>query len=735
MDNPDIKINGTVERIRFRNEDNGYTVMDLLTDDDQICAVGIMPGINAGDNVRLTGSLTFHPIYGEQLSVTFAELSAPVSIPAIKKYLCSENIKGIGPVTVNRIIEAFGEDALNVIENNPDALTSIKGITKEKALELNRQVKNDFGFKELTIYLAGYNVSPRDTVKIWRVLGADAKLCIESNPFILCDEPINLSFQKAREIAGKLNHETDSPLFVRAAVTHTLRHNLDIGHTCIPKDKLAATCGKQYAISQENVIKSIDEMVQDGTLVSMNRNNDDMPFLFLPNAFAAEQYITTRISLLMGFPPPQLDLIDERISRIEAEQGIKYDEKQKTALTTALSKGALILTGGPGTGKTTTLNAMINLLLQNGERVLLAAPTGRAAQRMSDVTGREAKTIHRLLEATLSEDDKMVFRKNEQNLLVCDALIIDEASMLDVFLFETLMRAFPLGCRLILVGDVDQLPSIGPGNVLSDLIASEAVPTVSLEKIFRQSMQSLIVTNAHLINSGKLPVLTQKDNDFFFIPTRSVEELQNTVVSLCASRLEKAYGYNPITDIQVLVPSKIGAAGAASLNAILQNAINPPDPSKPEILIGERTLRVGDKVMQFKNNYHIAWVKTDGSEGEGVFNGEIGVLENINKFNHSASVIYDDKIATYGFEDIPDLGLAYCSTIHKSQGNEYDAVIIPLWDIPYQLRYRNLLYTAVTRAKKTLIIVGKADQIEKMVANAKKSKRYTMLADMLRVLD
>ena len=397
----------------------------------------------------------------------------------------------------------------------------------------------------------------------------------------------------------------------------------------------------------------------------------------------------------------------------------------------ALSRGTLILTGGPGTGKTTTLNAIIRILKENGEKVFLAAPTGRAAQRMSEVTGCEAKTIHRLLEVEWSDDEKPVFRKNEQNLLSCNALVLDEVSMIDSLLLDSVMRAFPLGCRLILVGDSDQLPSVGAGNVLGDLISSGILPTVALNEVFRQSMKSLIITNAHLINRGEIPVTDRKDNDFFFLRCASEAETMNTVIELCRSRLPKAYGFSVMSDIQVLSPSRIGAMGTNELNRALQEAINPEDKLKTELIVNGRTLRSGDKVMQIKNNYNIQWEKSDGTMGEGVFNGDIGILDSIDRNRREVIIKFDDKTAKYTYDDVAELDLAYCTTVHKSQGNEFEAVIIPMWKSPRPLLYRNLLYTAVTRAKKLLILVGRPEEMTEMIRNNKRTLRYTMLKEFL----
>lgn len=729
--NETFEVVGNIDNIIYRNDSNGYTVLNIDTGENIISAVGIMPGVGVGDEIKATGVFKTHPNYGNQLSVKFFERCQPTTSAAILKYLSSRAIKGIGAATAARIVQEFGDKTLEVIENSPELLTKVKGITIDKANAMSEELKKTFGFRELLIQLEKYNITPEESVRIWKHLGINAEKLIEENPYILCDEEINISFLRADRIAAMQEKAFDSDFRIRAAIVHILNHNTANGHTCLPKEKLLETCVNFTGTESEKANDVLDKMIADATLFNDFQDNNSKEFIFLPVYHRAETYAAARLQMLLRFPPQVISDIEGKIKAIEKSENIKYADLQKEAVNKALTKGILILTGGPGTGKTTTLNAIIKILKDNGEKVLLAAPTGRAAQRMSELTGCEAKTIHRLLEVEWTENDRPVFKRNEQNTLACDALILDEVSMIDSVLLDSVMRAFPLGCRLILVGDSDQLPSVGAGNVLGDLIASNILPTVTLNEIFRQSLQSLIITNAHKINKGEMPVIDVKNNDFFFLKCSSSAVILNTVIELCNNRLPKTYGYSPTEEIQVLTPSRKGELGTAELNIALQEAINPPSPNKAEIAVNQRILREGDKVMQYKNNYNISWTRKDGVIGEGVFNGDIGILTEINKSGRKVKIQFDDKEATYTFDDIIDVDLAYCSTIHKSQGNEFEAVIIPMYNNPPQLLYRNLLYTAVTRAKKLLILVGKPEIMERMVTNNKKTLRYSGLREFL----
>lgn len=726
------ELEGQVETIVYRNDENGYTVIELAGETEMITAVGIMPLISVGEHVKLYGTYKNHPSYGEQFSATACERSLPENLDGILKYLSSGAIKGIGPATASRLVKNFGAETLNILENDPVRVAKIKGISTEKALDISNQLKQVVGIRELMAYLSAYSIDAKNAVAIWKYFGNQAISCIEENPYILCDERLNISFDTADAIAKNQDRSEDDRFRVRAALCHVLNHNKLNGHTCLPKDKLIDVTAKMLSLDIECISSSLSDMIEDGSLTEEKLSDNE--FIFTNAMHQSETYISARLSMLLRFPAMQIRNVESKIEKIEKRDNITYAELQKKAIKEALTKGMLILTGGPGTGKTTTLNAIIRLLKENGQKVCLAAPTGRAAQRMSKLTGEDAKTIHRLLEVSFDIEDRPVFKKNEQNMLNCDAIIIDEVSMVDCVLFESLIRALPLACRVILVGDSDQLPSVGAGNVLSDLIASGIVPVVELKEIFRQSMESLIVTNAHKIVNGEMPQINVTDNDFFFIYKNNIEDATDTIVDLCTRRLPNTYGYSCMNDIQILSPTRKGLLGTYELNKRIQSIINPKDKSKREIAINYYTLREGDKVMQVKNNYNINWVKENGEFGDGVFNGDIGVLQEINTTSQTVKVKFDDKIAMYDTDSLSDLELAYACTVHKSQGNEFEAVVMPMSNFPPQLMYRNLLYTAVTRAKKMLILVGDNNSLKRMVENNRRILRFSGLKEFLQRL-
>lgn len=723
-----LELTGEVESVLFRNEDNGYTVIEILSD-EEITAVGIMPEINPGEEVRLIGNFKNHPTYGSQFSVTTCERQMPSTTAGILKYLSTGAIKGVGPVMAQRLIEEFGEATLDVIKNNPERVSKIKGFSKRRANDMSSQLKQVMGIRELIIYLEKFGISPHDSVIVWKNFGSSSTKYIESNPYILCSDEINIPFDVVDNIAKSLNHNIDKKYRIRAGISHVLIHNKNNGHTCLPKNKLIETACSFLEIDFEKGNEILNEMLLDNTLIEEIVNEES--FVFIPSLFQSEIYAAARLKMLLRFPAPQIPKVKNQIKQIEIDENIKYAEMQKQAISMALNTGLLVLTGGPGTGKTTTLNAIIKILKNNGQKVALAAPTGRAAQRMSDLTGCEAKTIHRLLEVAWDLKDKPVFNKNEENLLNCDALILDELSMVDSQLFDSVTKALPMGCRLILVGDSNQLPSVGAGNVLADLIDSKTIPVVTLTEIFRQSLESLIITNAHKIVHGEMPELNIKDKDFFFLPSNNIMQISNTIVDLCSRRLPNSYGYSVTEDIQVLSPGRRGALGANDLNKHLQDSLNPSSKNKQEITLGFSTYRLGDKVMQIKNNYNISWTKDNGETGEGIFNGDIGFLTEINKSAKTLKIVFDDKVAMYNSDDAMDLDLAYATTIHKSQGNEFTAVIMPVYGASPKLYYRNLLYTGVTRAKKLIILVGSERTISQMVNNNRRTKRYSGLKDFL----
>ncbi len=730
MNNNDIyELCGQVESVVYRNEENGYTVIELAGEDELITAVGTMPMVNIGEQVKLYGTYKNHPSYGSQFVASACERSMPENLDGILKYLSSGAIKGIGPATASRLVKEFGADTLSVLENDPVRVAKIKGISTDKALDISTQLKQVVGIRELVAYLSAYSIDAKSAVAIWKMFGNQAIPYIEENPYILCDEKLNIPFDTADLIAQNQNRSQDDRFRVRAALTHVLNHNKLNGHTCLPKDKLLTVTANMLSLELVTVESALKEMLEDGSLAS--EDISDKELIFTSSMHQSEVYISARLQMLMRYPAMQIRDVEKKIEKIENADNIEYADLQKKAIKEALTKGMLVLTGGPGTGKTTTLNAIIRLLKESGQKVYLSAPTGRAAQRMSEVTGEKAKTIHRLLEVSFDIEDKPVFKKNERNMLNCDAIIVDEVSMVDCVLFESLMRALPLSCRLILVGDCDQLPSVGAGNVLHDLIASNTLPVVELKEIFRQSQQSLIVTNAHKIVSGEMPTLTATDNDFFFIRKGSMEDTADAIVDLCTRRLKNTYGYSCMDDIQILSPTKKGVLGSLELNKRIQAVINPKDSSKNEISVNFYTLREGDKVMQNKNNYNINWTKENGEFGEGIFNGDIGVLIQVNKSSHFVKVRFDDRVAMYDMDSIADLELAYACTVHKSQGNEFEAVVMPMHNFAPQLMYRNLLYTAVTRAKKMLILVGDPNSVTRMVNNNKRILRFSGLKDFL----
>lgn len=723
------EILGEVDSVVYRNEDNGYTVITVNCAQEQITAVGMLPLVSVGEQVKLIGTYKTHHSYGEQFSVTACERSLPSTVTGIYKYLSSGAVKGIGPSRAQKLISEFGEKTLEVLANDPNRVSQIKGITLAAAEEMSRQLNNAAGIRELMLFLSKYSIPAEAAIAVWKRYSSSSIEIIRQNPYVLCAEGIDVSFKTADKIAFEYEHCADDERRIRAGILYVMNHNRGVGHTCLPYDKVVQTASQFLSISDSDVNACAEQMIADGDLISASISGRE--FLFIPALYQSEAYIAARIKMLLRFPSVKIGDADRKIAAIEKSEGIKYADLQKTAIKQALETGLLILTGGPGTGKTTTLKAILKILQQNGEKVLLSAPTGRAAQRMGALTGCEAKTVHRLLEASWDNDGKSAFKRNEKNLLKCDALVIDETSMMDVFLFESVMKALPLGCRLILVGDSDQLPSVGAGNVLADLVESGLVPVVALKEIFRQSMQSLIITNAHKIVSGEMPELHRNDNDFFFLSASDSEKIAQTIVDLCNRRLPNTYGYSPVSDIQVLSPSRKGALGVNELNARLQAAINPKSPDKKEISIGFNLFREGDKLMQMKNNYDIIWTDDNGETGEGIFNGDVGVLEEIIKSAQALKVRFDDRTAYYDFESASQLELAYATTVHKSQGNEFEAVIMPSFRCAPQLMYRNLLYTAVTRAKKLFIMVGVPSAVSVMVENNRRTKRYTALKSFL----
>ncbi len=718
-----VQIRGTVEEVLFANPENGFAVIELDTGEELLPVVGELCGVEPGEDLTITGSYASHPKFGYQFKAALFERSLPTDVSAIRKYLASGAVKGIGPALAGRIVETFGAKTLEILEKSPGRLAEVKGISKRKADELVQEFNQMFGMRMVMIFLSSYGLSSAQSVKVYKKWGPMAADLLKANPYLLCGGEIGVEFEKADRMALSLGLPPDSPQRVFGGVSHMLRHNLRNGHTCLSREVVAARSAQLLQLPRERVEAEIDARLEEEELFSIRRNRE---YLFLPDLYGAERYIALRIGLMLQNRYFESRNVDRMIDKVEQEKGISYEGLQREAIRQALSRSILILTGGPGTGKTTTLNAIMELLEGEGLKLAVAAPTGRAAKRISEVTGRDAKTIHRLLEVDFSDETGNRFLHNEQHPLDADAVVIDEMSMVDVPLFESLLRGIKMGCRLILVGDSDQLPSVGPGNVLRDLIDSGKIPTVELKQVFRQAAESLIVTNAHKIVEGEMPDLTVKDRDFFFLSRLNAENAAKTVVELAAERLPKSYGFSPVADIQVLAPQRKGDLGVNTLNTRLQAALNPPAPGKKEWKGMFYTFREGDKVLQTRNNYDIEWDK-NGEKGMGVFNGDIGIIKEIDHPAGTIDIDFDDRICTYTFDMAAELELAYAVTVHKSQGSEYDAVILPILGGYDKLYFRNLLYTAVTRARKLLILVGSQKRIAYMVENNLRTLRYTGL--------
>jgi len=727
-----LQLVGMVDHIVFCNEDNGWTVLELEVKDSVYTVVGTFPQVQVGETLRVQGSWVNHPSFGVQFKATASESTLPTDATAILRYLASGAVKGIGPATAARIVDRFGADTLRILEEEPQELAKIKGISLSKAREMGQSFCSQFGLREVVMTFGGYGLSPNEALRCWKKFGPSTLTKIKANPYLLCTSGLRIGFERADQIHSALGGDTLDGNRVEAGVQYVLRHNLGNGHTCLPRDKVLPTAMQLLDVPEVSVDAAITRMVESLQLRQVDI--DGRPYLFLPRYYEAEAYIANRMRLMSGMGNAVIaEDIQLRIDAMERNFHITYEEQQRKAMVEAVATGTLILTGGPGTGKTTTLRGVITLLESMGETVAIAAPTGRAAKRISELTGREAKTLHRMLEVRFGVDEDeegLVFDRNERNPLDADAVVVDEMSMVDVMLFEHLLRATKTGCRLILVGDTDQLPAVGAGCVLQDLMDSGTVPVVQLTQVFRQALESRIVYNAHRIVKGE-PMELDNKSDCFYMPRPSAAAVNETVLELCHHRLPAAYGYTHLEGIQVLCPGRKGEVGTVEMNRRLQELLNPPDKKKAEITVEGVTLRVGDKVMHNRNNYDIPWTRDDGECGSGIFNGDIGVLEEIRLREDMLTVRYDDRVATYTKEDAQDLELAYAITVHKSQGSEFEAVILPLFRNTPHLCYRNLLYTAVTRAKSLLVIVGSRETLDKMIENDRKTLRYTGLRAFL----
>lgn len=724
-------VRGTIEEVIYHNEENGYTVLSLLPEggSEPITAVGELPFAAEGETISVSGKWEIHASYGRQLHIETYEKQMPVGAEGMLRYLSSGAVKGVGPMTAKRIVETFGDETFEVIEHHPDFLARINGISAKKAAEIGESFAAQFGMRKAMMFLSQF-FGTTVAVKIYKKWGSAAEEIVRRNPYLLCDEIEGIGFERADKVAQDLGVAEDDDHRVEAGICYVLSDSAAAhGHCYLPEEKLKETTSAMLSVGEEKVDAAMLRLLGAGKLRRVK--SSERKYVYLARYFDAERFVAEKlISLNSVSACIPVSEITREIAIIESESGLTYAKKQKLAISRALTNGVMILTGGPGTGKTTVIKALIRIFTQTGFRIALAAPTGRAAKRMSEATGEEAKTLHRLLEAEPGGKENR-FKRCEDEPLDEDVFIIDEMSMVDILLMSALLHAVKPGARLILIGDADQLPSVGAGNVLYDLIASETITTVKLKEIFRQAKESLIVTNAHAINAGEYPVLTDRDHDFFFVRRDREESIADTVTQLWRKRLPNAYGDGIVTQIQVITPSKKGCAGTETLNLRLQAALNPPSREKTQMKDRGRVFRLYDKVMQTKNDYEIPW-KKGRVEGQGVFNGDIGQISRISYGEQKLFVDYDGRIASYDFSQVEELDHAYAITVHKSQGSEYPVVILPVYTYAPLLLNRELLYTAVTRAKMMVIIVGSEAAVKTMVDQSRRPKRYTGLKAFLR---
>mgnify|MGYP004710005903 FL=1 len=737
MDN----ITGYVDHIVYQNSDNGYTVMALVAEGEEVTCVGMCKGLGQGENISAEGEYIEHPVYGRQFKIQTYETVAPTDRAGMERYLGSGAIRGVGEALAARIVKKFGDDTFRIIEEEPERLAEVKGISERKAQEIAVQMEEKKDLREALVYLQQYGISNTLAVKIYNTYGMEMYSVMRENPYRLAEDVSGVGFRIADEIAGRIGIHTDSDYRIRSGILYTLLQAVGEGHCFLPLELLLRRASELLGVSEENIRPQVDNLIMDRKLVAKG----DALFAaayYYAELNCANMLRNLNIPMLEAENLPAQDMaIRKRLERMAENLSMELDELQLKAVEESIKNGLFILSGGPGTGKTTTINMIIRYFESEGMDIFLAAPTGRAAKRMTEATGFEAKTIHRLLElnSALSDDDtrRANFERNQENPLEADVVIIDEMSMVDIQLFQALLKAILPGTRLILVGDVDQLPSVGPGQVLRDLMNSEAFPMVTLEKIFRQAGESDIVVNAHRINKGKQIALDNKSRDFFLLERNDVNVIYKHMIQLIREMLPKYVNATPF-DIQVLTPMRKGSLGCETLNGILQRYLNPADPHKKEHSYGNTVFREGDKVMQIKNNYQLEWeivgrYNISIDKGMGVFNGDMGRVLEINETMSTLLVEFDDgRRVNYPFSGLEELELSYAITIHKSQGSEYPAVILPLLGGPRMLFNRNLLYTGITRARNCVTILGSSETVRNMIDNVSENRRYTALESRIR---
>ncbi len=726
MTEPEI-IQGVIGSVVYQNYENGYAVLRLTCSDGQTTTVvGTIPMPSVGERLMVTGRWTTHSSYGRQFEAEFLERLMPETAPQIMRYLSGRIIKGVGPRMAARIVDRFGENTLLIMEREPERLAEVTGISLSKAKAIGEEFRLQVGMRHLMEFFALHHLSAELAVKTYKLYGESTIDMLYDDPYLLMEEGLEAPFGAVDQFAIELGIAGDDPRRVAAGVLFELRYNLGTGHSFLPEDKLTAATAQLLSVTTETVEQSIGQLLQGQQLVRDHLAGIEI--IYLPGLFRAETYCTRRLLELAQTTRHAPRRLEKLVKQASAESGLNYSQQQEEAIRTAASAGLLMITGGPGTGKTTLLNGILSLYSQMGLKCVLAAPTGRAAKRLTEVTGEDASTIHRLLEAGIDpHTGNLFFFRDEENPLKADAVIVDEMSMVDIQLLHALLQAVPAGTRLILVGDPDQLPPVGPGSPFSDMLRSDVLPCVKLTEIFRQAQQSLIVMNAHRVNQGQMPELRETKKDFFFLGSRSEEAVGHTIVGLCATRLPQNMGIPP-EQIQVLTPTKKGFAGTVNLNKLLQASLNPASPAKKERAFGDFSFREGDRVMQIRNNYDIMWKKTDGSAvGTGIFNGDVGIIKSIDPGMEQLTVVFDDREADYDFTQLNELEPAYAMTVHKSQGSEYRAVVLAAWSGSPYLLNRSVLYTAITRARELLIIVGREETVAIMTQNAKVGRRYTGL--------